>query len=64
MENNQNENLTKSTSALNQDEIQMYLKDIRKIKVMTPERERKLSEFFISNNSLVFMFVVAFTTFL
>jgi RNA polymerase primary sigma factor len=50
MENNQNENLTKSTSALNQDEIQMYLKDIRKIKVMTPERERKLSELICSGN--------------
>lgn len=29
---------------INQDEIQLYLKDIRKIKVMTPERERELSE--------------------
>ena len=29
---------------INQDEIQVYLKDIRKIKVMTPERERELSE--------------------
>jgi len=28
---------------INQDEIQVYLKDIRKIKVMTPERERELS---------------------
>jgi RNA polymerase primary sigma factor len=28
---------------INQDEIQLYLKDIRKIKVMTPERERELS---------------------
>ena len=32
------------SSPLNQDEIQMYLSDIRKIKVMTPERERELSE--------------------
>jgi RNA polymerase primary sigma factor len=28
---------------INQDEIQLYLKDIRKIKVMTPERERELA---------------------
>ena len=33
-----------STIPINQDEIQVYLKDIRKIKVMTPERERELSE--------------------
>jgi RNA polymerase primary sigma factor len=32
-----------STIPINQDEIQVYLKDIRKIKVMTPERERELS---------------------
>ena len=43
MENNINEN-GRTLSALNQEEIQMYLKDIRKIKVMTPERERELSE--------------------
>ena len=35
---------TKSTNPLNQDEIQIYLKDIRKLKVMTPERERLLAE--------------------
>lgn len=35
---------------LNQDEIQHYLKDIRKIKVMTPERERELSELMKSGN--------------
>ena len=29
---------------INQDEIQHYLKDIRKLTVMTPERERELSE--------------------
>jgi len=34
----------KSTNPLNQDEIQIYLKDIRKLKVMTPERERVLAE--------------------
>jgi RNA polymerase primary sigma factor len=34
----------KSTNPLNQDEIQIYLKDIRKLKVMTPEREKILSE--------------------
>ena len=29
---------------INQDEIQVYLKDIRKIKVMTPEREKELAQ--------------------
>jgi RNA polymerase primary sigma factor len=29
---------------INQEEIQTYLKDIRKIKVMTPQREKELSE--------------------
>lgn len=33
-----------STSHINQEEIQNYLKDLRKIKVMTPEREKELSE--------------------
>lgn len=32
------------THPLNQDEIKMYLKDVRKIKVMTPERERELAD--------------------
>src|SRR6056300_688781 len=45
MENN---DFTNSTNPLNQDEIQKYLKDIRKIKVMTPERERELSEMICS----------------
>lgn len=35
---------------LNQEEIQLYLKDIRKIKVMTPERERELSTIMCSDN--------------
>ena len=34
---------------LNQDEIQMYLKDIRKISVMTAERERELSNIMCSD---------------
>jgi len=34
----------KSTNPINQDEIQLYLKDIRKLKVMTPEREKLLSQ--------------------
>jgi RNA polymerase primary sigma factor len=35
----------KNTGApINQEEIQHYLKDIRKIKVMTPDREKELSE--------------------
>lgn len=37
------------SSPLNQEEIQMYLSDIRKIKVMTPEREKELSEMICSN---------------
>jgi RNA polymerase primary sigma factor len=34
----------KSSIPINQEEICHYLKDIRKIKVMTPERERQLAE--------------------
>ena len=37
-----------STNPINQEEIQKYLKDIRKIKVMTPERERELAERMLS----------------
>jgi RNA polymerase primary sigma factor len=33
---------------INQEEIQHYLKDIRKIKVMTPEREKELSKMMMS----------------
>jgi RNA polymerase primary sigma factor len=40
----------KFTTALNQDEIQIYLKDIRKLKVMTPEREKTLASRIISND--------------
>jgi RNA polymerase primary sigma factor len=35
---------------INQDEISHYLKDLRKIKVMTPERERELSSLIQSPN--------------
>jgi len=35
---------------INQEEISTYLKDIRKIKVMTPERKRELSEIMLSGN--------------
>jgi len=35
---------------INQEEISHYLKDIRKIKVMTPEREKELSELMMSEN--------------
>ena len=35
---------------INQEEITSYLKDLRKIKVMTPERERELSERICSGN--------------
>jgi len=40
----------KAGMPINQEEITHYLKDIRKIKVMTPERERQLSERILSNN--------------
>lgn len=41
----------KNTSIpINQDEIQLYLKDIRRIKVMTPEREKELSKLISSGN--------------
>ena len=40
----------KAGMPINQDEISHYLKDIRKIKVMTPERERQLSERILSDN--------------
>lgn len=39
-----------SVIPINQDEIQLYLKDIRKIKVMTPDRERQLSEMIAKGN--------------
>jgi RNA polymerase primary sigma factor len=38
------DNKDKSVSAINQDEIQYYLKELRRIKVMTPEREKELSK--------------------
>jgi RNA polymerase primary sigma factor len=38
----------KSAIPINQEEINSYLKDIRKIKVMTPERERELAEKMLS----------------
>jgi RNA polymerase primary sigma factor len=37
-----------SSIPINQDEIQLYLKDIRKIKVMTPQREKELSQLMMS----------------
>lgn len=39
-----------NTIPLNQDEIQEYLKDIRKINVMTPEREKELAQIILSGN--------------
>jgi nucleotide-binding universal stress UspA family protein len=38
----------KSAIPINQEEINSYLKDIRKIKVMTPDRERELAEKMLS----------------
>ena len=40
----------KSVIPINQEEINSYLKDIRKIKVMTPERERELAQRMLSGN--------------
>jgi len=39
-----------SSIPINQEEIQHYLKDIRKIKVMTPDRERELAKMIQSGN--------------
>ena len=38
----------KSTISINQEEISGYLKDIRKLKVMTPEREKELADKMLS----------------
>ena len=38
---------------INQDEIQSYLKDIRKIKVMTPDRERELAKLMKSDDTTI-----------
>lgn len=40
----------KAVIPINQEEIASYLKDIRKLTVMTPERERELSERMLSGN--------------
>jgi len=49
--NTQNNMKEKNSGILiNQEEIQLYLKDIRKIKVMTPDRERELSKLISSGN--------------
>lgn len=40
----------KAGMPINQEEISHYLKDIRKIKVMTPDRERELAERMLSDN--------------
>jgi RNA polymerase primary sigma factor len=47
---NNDKETSMNTSPINQEEIQMYLRDIRKIKVMTPEREKELSEMICSDN--------------
>lgn len=41
----------KAVIPINQEEISSYLKDIRKITVMTPERERELAEKMLSPNT-------------
>lgn len=40
----------KSAIPINQEEISIYLKDIRKLRVMTPERERELAERMLSKD--------------
>ena len=40
----------KAGMPINQEEISHYLKDIRKIKVMTPDRERQLAERMLSDD--------------
>ena len=40
----------KSSIPINQEEISHYLKDLRKLRVMTPERERELAEIMLSEN--------------
>lgn len=44
----------KSTIPINQEEIASYLKDIRKLRVMTPERERELAEIMLSPTTTEF----------
>ena len=43
----------KSVIPINQDEIASYLKDIRKLTVMTPERERILAEKMLSSKTTI-----------
>jgi RNA polymerase primary sigma factor len=43
----------KSVIPINQDEIASYLKDIRKLTVMTPERERVLAEKMLSSKTTI-----------
>ena len=39
----------KNSNPINQEEIKSYLTDIRKIKVMTPEREKELASIISSD---------------
>jgi RNA polymerase primary sigma factor len=43
----------KSSIPINQEEISSYLKDIRKLTVMTPERERELAEKMLSSKTSI-----------
>lgn len=45
---NESNTFTKNTGTINQEEISSYLKDIRKLKVMTVERERELSDLMLN----------------
>ena len=40
-----------TTIPINQEEIATYLKDIRKLRVMTPEREKELAERMLSGTT-------------
>lgn len=46
---NESNTITKNTGIINQEEISSYLKDIRKLKVMTIEREKELSNKILSD---------------
>ena len=48
MQTNSNIKAKEKNIPINQEEIAVYLKDIRKLKVMTPEREKELSELMCS----------------
>jgi len=50
MQTNSNIKAKEKNIPINQEEIAVYLKDIRKLKVMTPDREKELSEMMCSGS--------------